>query len=85
MPIYQVLIKHSAEKELDALQERIYRKIAAKISDLKGNPRPPGCKRLQKTKAYRIRIGDYRVLYTINDLSFVVTVYAVGHRSDAYR
>lgn len=85
MQAYQVLIKRSAEKDLDALQGRTHKKISSKIARLGENPRPPDCKRLQKSNGYRIRAGDYRVLYVVADDSHTVTIYAVGHRSEVYR
>ena len=85
MQAYQVLISRSAEKDLDALQERIHGKVVSKIACLRRNPRPPDCKRLQKSVGYRVRIGDYRVLYIVADDSHTVTIYAVGHRREVYR
>jgi mRNA interferase RelE/StbE len=51
---------------------------------LEDNPRPAGAKKLHGEDSYRLRVGDYRVLYTIDDQSRVVTVYAVGHRREVY-
>ncbi len=81
---YQVLLKRSAEKELDALPARTRDRITARLADLANTLRLPGVKKLQGQEAYRLRVGDYRVLYTIADKTRVVMVYAVGHRRDVY-
>jgi mRNA interferase RelE/StbE len=82
---YQVVIKRSAEKELDALSERLRLRVAARLLSLGDNPRPSGIGKLQGGDGYRLRIGDYRVLYTIDDSNRIVTVFAIGHRRDIYR
>ena len=82
---YQVLIRSSAEKEMDALPRAAHARIAAKISSLAGNPRLSGCKKLTGADGYRIRVGDYRVIYTVEDKIVLVTVVGVGHRRDVYR
>ncbi|MFI5346140.1 MAG: type II toxin-antitoxin system RelE/ParE family toxin [Elusimicrobiota bacterium] len=82
---YQVLLRSSAEKEMDALPGPFHKKIALKILALAETPRPPGCKKLSGTNGYRIRIGNYRVVYTVDDKAAVVTVVGVGHRREIYR
>jgi mRNA interferase RelE/StbE len=82
---YQILIKRSAEKELDALPAHIRKRIIKKILVLEVDPRLPGTKKLQGEDAFRLRVGDYRVLYTIEDQARLITIYAIGHRSEVYR
>ena len=82
---YQVIIKRSAEKELDALQESIHERIVKRLLVLEGNPRPSGIKKLQGQESYRLRVGDYRVLYTIDDKIKKVVVLSIGHRREVYR
>jgi mRNA interferase RelE/StbE len=82
---YLVEIKRAAEKELDRLPEQIRARILAKLLSLEEEPRPRGVKRLWGEDSYRLRIGDYRVLYTVDDDSQAVTIYAVGHRREVYR
>jgi mRNA interferase RelE/StbE len=82
---YQVVIKRSAEKELDALPELTRQRIVKRIVSLQANPRPHGVEKLQGQNAHRLRVGDYRVLFTIDDVKKVVTIFAVGHRRDVYR
>jgi mRNA interferase RelE/StbE len=82
---YQIVVKRSAEKELQALPAKLRERIAARLLALEENPRPSGVKKLQGEESYRIRIGDYRVLYTIDDRARVIAIYAVGHRREVYR
>ena len=82
---YQVLIRSSAEKEMGTLPNAFHKRISAKIASLGDNPRPSGCKKLNGTDGYRIRIGNYRVVYTIDDKAALVTVVGVGHRREVYR
>ena len=82
---YQVLIKRSVEKELDALPKSMRERIVRRLLSLEGDPRPPGSKKLQGEESYRLRVGDYRALYRIDDQNRMVTVYAVGHRREVYR
>lgn len=82
---YIVFLKKSVEEELEYLQVKLYDKIVKSIVLLKNNPRPRNAKKLYGGKGYRIRVGDYRVLYTINDLEKKVEVYSVAHRKEVYR
>lgn len=61
------------------------RRVAERIEDLAANPRLHGAEKLSGAEGYRLRVGDYRVLYTINDAAQVVTIYRVKHRREAYR
>jgi len=82
---YQVQIISSAEKEMDKLPVLIHRRISRKILSLEDGPRPTGAKKLSGREEYRLRVGDYRVVYTIDDKGHVVTVIVVGHRREVYR
>lgn len=82
---YTVEIKKSAEREMDRLPEAIHSRISEKIPALENNPRPVGSQKLQAGEGYRIRVGDYRVLYTVNDQERRVLIYSVAHRREAYR
>ncbi len=82
---YQVRINRSAEKELDALQSNLRARIVDRLLKLEENPRPHRVKKLQGQEAYRLRVSDYRILYTINDAERVVIIYAIGHRREVYR
>jgi len=82
---YELLIKRSAGKELEALPTTYRRPIAARIQKLSAEPRPPGVEKLSGAEQYRIRQGDYRVLYEIDDGRKTVTIVRIGHRRDVYR
>ena len=82
---YQVLFTPRAERELESLPEAARRRIAKKIDALAEEPRPSGIKKLRgHDNSYRLRAGDYRVLYTIEDRVVTVVVVRVGHRRDIY-
>ena len=85
MASYRIEIKRSAVKELEAVPAKDRRRITAKIQALAGNPRPAGCEKLSGHDKYRIRQGNYRILYTIEDDVLVVTVIKIGDRRDVYR
>ena len=82
---YTVYIKRSAEKEMDRLPAKMFGRLAEVILALGENPRPPGCKKLHGVDEYRLKIGAYRVLYTVDDSERRIEVVAVGHRRDVYR
>jgi mRNA interferase RelE/StbE len=83
-PEYTVLILPSAQKQLNKLPNAIATRIEDRLLDLEHDPRPPGCKKLKGRDAWRIRIGDYRVIYEINDGQLIVTVIVIGHRREVY-
>ena len=85
MASYELLIKRSAAKELEALPTPYRRRIAAKISHLSTEPRPVGAEKLSGEDKYRVRQGDYRVLYEVDDRAKTVTIVRIGHRGDVYR
>lgn len=82
---YTLEISKTFEKELLNLPKKVVEKILIAVKALAENPRPSGCKKLKGSKTdYRIRIGDYRVIYEIRDGKLVVLVLNVGHRKDVY-
>ena len=85
MASYRIEIKRSAVKELEAVPAKDRRRITTKIQALADNPRPAGCEKLSGHDKYRIRQGNYRILYTIEDDVLVVTVIKIGDRRDVYR
>ena len=84
-PLYSVRIKRSAEKEMDGLPNSVFDRIAESIRALKIDPRPHGSRKLRGLEQYRLRVGAYRILYTVDDSNHVVEIIAVGHRKDVYR
>jgi mRNA interferase RelE/StbE len=82
---YRVLLKRSATKELEALPLKDRRRVARRIQGLAGEPRPAGCEKLSGQEKFRLRQGDFRILYSVGDTRFEVTVVKIGHRRDVYR
>jgi mRNA interferase RelE/StbE len=82
---YLVTLKRSAEKELSRLPGEIHDRVIERLIILQDNPRPAGARKLRGREGYRIRIGDYRVLYVIHDSEQQVEVYSVAHRREVYR
>jgi mRNA interferase RelE/StbE len=84
---YRVLIKASAAKEIEAVDPKKDRqRIVAAIRSLADDPRPPGCEKLAgEDDRYRIRVGRYRIIYSIEGKELLVFVVQVGHRKDVYR
>ncbi len=82
---YRIQIVPSTERQFRKFQPQLQDRIAAKILQLANHPRPHGSKKLRNTEYYRIRIGDYRVLYSINDNIRTVKILDIGHRRDIYR
>lgn len=85
MASYKLLIKPSAAKELAALPRKDRRRIVAKAMGLAEIPRPPGSEKLSGEEKYRLRQGDYRILYSIQDSKATVTIVKIGHRREVYR
>lgn len=81
---YEVTIRPKAAKALEKINDPDYSGIKKAIRSLGGNPRPHGYKKLKGRDGYRIRIGDYRVIYDIFDNILTVDVVALGHRKDIY-
>ena len=85
MAKYRVLLSSSAERELKKLTPQSIARIVPRLESLSANPRPSGCKKLKGGDAeWRIRVGDYRVIYTINDPKLLVEVTRIRHRSEVY-
>ncbi|MCC6212595.1 MAG: type II toxin-antitoxin system RelE/ParE family toxin [Burkholderiales bacterium] len=86
MAAYRLVAKASAAKELAAVEPtKLRQRLAAAIGNLAENPRPPGCEKLAgAADAYRIRQGDYRAVYTVDDRAHVVLLVKVGHRREVY-
>ena len=86
MARFEILIKRSAAKEIQAIPRKKDRqRIVRKIRQLAEDPRPSGCQKLSGRDRYRIRQGAYRIVYSVEDDRLIVYVVKVGHRSDVYR
>ena len=85
MADYSITFARSARKELEALPNSLIIRVFSKIEALCIEPRPSGCRKLQGlTNLWRIRIGDYRVIYSIDDKTETIDIVAVRHRREAY-
>jgi len=82
---YSVYVKRSAEKEIRRLPAKVCVRVVTVIAELAEEPRPRGCEKLSGREAYRVRVGRYRVVYTLEDDRLIVEVIKVGHRRDVYR
>ncbi len=84
--MYQVLVERSAEKDLKRLSAEMRPRVATALRRLAENPRPVGSRKLAGAKHdWRIRVGDYRVIYEVAESIRVVRIYRVRHRREAYR
>ena len=85
MGSYEIVFARSARRELESLGARIVERVLHKIEGLRTEPRPPGCRKLVgRNHVWRIRIGDHRVVYSVDDERRLVDINAVRHRSKAY-
>ncbi|MBI3851772.1 MAG: type II toxin-antitoxin system RelE/ParE family toxin [Verrucomicrobia bacterium] len=82
---YGVILPKSVQKELDHLPDDIESRVLARLDALESNPRPPDVKKLKGRSAWRIRVGDYRVIYEIHDRAQQILIVTVGNRRDVYR
>jgi len=85
MASYRVEIKRSAAKEIAKLPASVLPRVIRKIEALQDDPRPQGCNKLSGDEKYRIRVGDYRILYSIEEEVLIVYVVRVRYRKEVYR
>jgi mRNA interferase RelE/StbE len=85
MASYKIVIKKSVSKDLKNIPQKNVQRILSAIQNLAEEPRPPQAKKLSGQERFRIRQGNYRILYTIEDNRLVVCVVKVGNRRDVYR
>ncbi len=83
--MYEILITETAEKVLDKLPVQTAERLINAIYKLADQPRPPKCIKLSGSENYRIRVGDYRIIYSIQDDVLLIEVLKVGNRRDVYR
>lgn len=82
---YQILIKPAAQRQIKKLTPAVQKSLIALIESLAIEPRPSGCKKLKgRQDQYRVRSGDYRIIYSIEDDALIVRIIKVGHRRDVY-
>jgi mRNA interferase RelE/StbE len=82
--VYELFVLPSAQKDLDGLEASVFERTLRKIRALSKDARPPGCLKLTGEEGYRIRVGDHRVLYRIDDASRRIFLYRVKLRKDVY-
>ena len=83
---YELVLEHRAEKDLKKLEPTLFKLIIAEIKDLSGNPHPYNSKKITGSKNdWRLKIGDYRVLYEIDNKNRVIKIMKVKHRREVYR
>ena len=82
---YQIILPKSVQKELDRLPDEIANRILVRLAGLETNPRPADVKKLKGRAAWRIRVGDYPVIYEIHDRILRIIVITIGHRREIYR
>ncbi len=84
--VYSILLAPPAERQLKALTSAIQKPLVKRLKTLRANPRPQGVKKLTgEDDLYRIREGDYRIIYTIQDKRLIVLVVKIGDRKEVYR
>ncbi|MFN4218387.1 MAG: type II toxin-antitoxin system RelE family toxin [Candidatus Bipolaricaulia bacterium] len=82
---YRISLSSRAERDLKKLSGRTYLRVQAAIRDLSDNSRPPGCRKLAQVNEWRIRVGDYRIRYRIDDTHQEIIVTSIRHRREVYR
>ena len=82
---YNLITKKSAERELRAIPKQDMRRISARIQGLAQHPRPSGCEKLSEHERYRVREGDYRIVYAVDDELRTVEIVKIGHRREVFR
>jgi len=85
MGVYKIFFKKSVEKDLNRVGNDELKKVIARITALADNPRPSGCEKLTGLERYRIRLGRYRTLYSIQDNELTIWIVKVAHRKDVYK
>lgn len=83
--MHSIKVLPSARRDLDALEPAVFERLKSKILNLRILPRAEGSIKLTGDEGYRIRVGDYRILYRIDDMNHVVYLYRIKHRKDVYR
>jgi mRNA interferase RelE/StbE len=83
--VYKIEVIPSAQKDLDDLEKKFFIQIKNRIDSLKSQPRLAGCLKLTADEGYRLRSGDYRILYRIDDKNKIIYIYRVKHRKESYR
>lgn len=81
---YRIELRPAAARDLRKLDPQVRRRVQGAIALLAHDPRPPGARALRGRPGFRVRVGDYRIIYTVEDDVLLVVVVRLGHRSDVY-
>jgi mRNA interferase RelE/StbE len=82
---FQIIVDKSVEKNIDKFADEVVERLNEKMEMIAENPRGQGVKKMKGRNAYRARVGDYRLIYTIDDAKRTITIIDVGNRKDIYR
>lgn len=82
---YRVYFRESVAKDFRDIPKKDARRILRRIESLAADPRPPGCEKLTGQERYRLRQGNYRIVYSVQDKELTVWIVKIGHRKDVYR
>jgi mRNA interferase RelE/StbE len=85
MPTWKIQFEDAALKQLDRLDRSLKARIMSKLDKLKANPRSQGAIKMSGSSSWRVRVGDYRVIYDIQDTVLIVLILKVGHPREIYR
>jgi mRNA interferase RelE/StbE len=85
MAVYKIYFRESVEKDLSSIPNKDLVKILRRIKALGDNPRPSGCEKLTGQERYRLRQGQYRIVYSIQDKALTIWIVKIGHRKEVYR
>jgi len=83
--VYKIFLLPQAQKDLGNFRSKVFRQLEDRISSLKIDPRPPGSLKLTAEEGYRLRSGNYRVVYRVDDKEKIVYIYRVKHRKEVYK
>lgn len=83
--MYRIELRRRAQRALDRLPETHFQAVVGAIKELAQTPRPKGIEKVKSTGLWRIRLGDYRIIYGVDDNQRTVTIVLIGHRRDVYR
>lgn len=85
MSEYTIILSSKARKSLDQLSDYVVQPLLTAIANLEENPKPFGYKKLSNRDGYRIRVGNYRIIYQVFNTDLIIDVVAIGHRKDIYK
>lgn len=83
--MYEVILSNRVEKALEKLPGKVYERVLRALRNLAGDPRPVGSLKLRGSELRRVRVGDYRIIYGVDDESRGVTIVKIAHRRESYR